>query len=258
MFCQWCGSSAIVSLEEDEDGQPKRGSSVQVISADEVESMPPLIPTKAPIFSCIGGYGRGTVVSISAPPGGGKTTEALRVAVAQNARVLHLIFGEMSEEQAREAAADAGATEKWFREKKHLIVTAEDWHDAAEYIERACDSRKPPEFVIWDSTTMWIQGGREDDEKEFISENVRLAAEYGLVIFAIAQWSNSSSRGKGTLTIPHGGALWIKIEPHQFVVMKARPPWSGKQGSYPRPRLQPGQTWEGQEIVGVRKKQAKK
>lgn len=252
-YCQWCGSAAIVCLEEDE-GKPGRGSSVRVVSADEVEEMPPLVQTKAPIFDCIGGYGVGTVVSISAPPGAGKTTEALRVAVAQNAKVLHLIAGEMSDEQARAAAEDAGASEKFFREKKHQIVTAESWTDAMEYTERTCSGRNPPAFVIWDSTSMWVPS-REEEERDFIEQNVRLASDYDLVVFAICQWSQQG-RGRGSLTIPHGGALWIEItnSPMLFKVRKARPPWSGKQGEYLRPRLAPGQTWEGMEAPARRKK----
>lgn len=244
-FCQWCGSSAIVVAEDDSDCEPKRGSSVEVVSADEVENMAPLIPTKAPIFDCIGGYGLGTVVSVSAPPGGGKTTEALRVAVAQNARVLHLIYGECSPEQAKAAAKDAGATAKWFRDKKHQIAMAEDWRDAADYMKRACASRKKPEFVIWDSTSMWVPN--QSDENDFIRVNVDMADEFQVVVFCITHWSQQG-RGKGTLTIPHGGALWMRIKTTTFEVLKARPPWSGKQGVYPRPRLKPGQTWPGQEI----------
>lgn len=242
-FCQWCGSSAIVTPDEGADGEPKRGSSVEVVSADEVEEMAPLIETKAPIFACIGGYGLGSVVSVSAPPGGGKTTEALRVAVAQNARVLHLIYGECSPEQARAAAKDAGASAKWFREKKHQIATAESWQEAAEYMDRVCSSRKRPEFVIWDSTSMWVPA-IETEEREFIAENVRMADEYKIVVFCITHWSQQG-RGKGTLTIPHGGALWMRIKPTTFEVLKARPPWSGKQGVYQRPFLKPGQTWPG-------------
>jgi len=245
-FCQWCGSSAVVSLDDNAEGEPRRGSSVEVVSADEVENMPPLIETKAPIFACIGGYGLGTVVSVSAPPGGGKTTEALRVAVAQNARVLHLIEGECSHEQARGAAKDAGASAKWFREKKHLIATAECWQDAAEYMDNVCGSRKKPEFVIWDSTSNWVT--RQDEEAEFIKRNVEMAEEHKIVVFCITHWSQQG-RGAGTLKIPHGGALWMRIHnrPMQFEVLKARPPWSGRQGVYARPFLKPGQTWPGQE-----------
>ena len=71
--------------------------------------------------------------------------------------------------------------------------------------------------------------------------------EYKIVVFAITHWSQQG-RGKGTLTIPHGGALWMRIKPTTFEVLKARPPWSGKQGVYPRPFLKPGQTWPGQEV----------
>lgn len=240
---------------DDADGEPKRGSSVEVVSADEVDEMAPLIHTKAPLFDCIGGYGLGAVVSISAEPGGGKTTEALRVAVAQNTRVLHLIYGECSPEQAKAALVEAGASAKYMREKKHQIATAENWQDAAEYMDSACSSRKKPGFVIWDSTSMWVPA-IESEEREFIAENVRMAEEHQIVVFCITHWSQRG-RGKGTLTIPHGGALWIKIvkkpwiigkQAGMFEVMKARPPWSGKQGSYARPWLKPGQTWPGQEV----------
>jgi predicted ATP-dependent serine protease len=259
-FCMFCGASAVVAVEEEEtDGRPKRGSTARIVSGAEIGTMDPLIPTKAPIFACIGGYGRGTLVAVTAPPGHGKTTECLRVPIAQNARVIHAVAGEMSEPQGVEAAFDAGATEKYIRDDKYIFLTADDTADALEEIDRLCSTGKKerrPQFVIWDSTSMWLPNGREEEEKEFVSDNVALAEEHGLVIFAIAQWSQEG-RGKGSLIIPHGGALWMEVHngpPGQFRVKKCRPPWSGKQGIYDRPVLKPGQTWEGQEIVGVRKK----
>lgn len=251
-FCQWCGSSAVVTIDDDTDGEPKRGSTVQVVSADEIENMRPLVPCQAPIFNCLGGYGKGTVVAVSAPPGHGKTTECLRVAVAQNASILHLVEGEASDEQVKAAALDAGASARWIRAKKLRIVRAETWQDAAEFIDRACRSRNKPEFAAWDSTTMWVPG-REEEEREFIKTNVDLAAEHDIVIFAICQWSQQG-RGRGTLTIPHGSAIWIEIKPGEFIVKKARPPWSGKQASYTRPFLKPGQTWPGQEIAETKER----
>jgi predicted ATP-dependent serine protease len=230
LHCPSCGAQALEV--RDEDGvKLRRGSTASSTPLDDVE-IPELTPCRAPLLACVGGYCAGRIIVIAAPPGVGKSTECVRVAVDLDATVSYL-DGEMTDMECKAVLLDGGASESFIRRNVRRWV-AEDWRDALS----AADSTGS-DLVIVDSVQAWVP---QQDENEFRDE-VRKRAADGITFFVIQQWTRGGKRARGSLTVEHAGAITIDLHRDTIEVRKARPPWHGKNGTYNRPRLQPGQVF---------------
>ncbi len=259
-YCALCFTATMIAEEEEEDDGP-RGSTTEITPLDDVGS-PQRVACRAPLMACVGGSAYGTVVVVGAGPGFGKSTEIARVAVDLNVKCGY-IDNEMSASECRAVFVDAGADANYIRTKVRRIVPAGAGHKWEDALEQARAAKA--KIVVVDSVGKWV---KQQEEDVFTAYVKRFASETDSLVFLIQQWTRDGLHAKGTLTLEHAGALtivlaWAKNKPkeHPYGVIdvtKARPPWSGTQGSYDRPMLAAGQTYVGHKISPWSAKELKK